>query len=145
MNQPTVKKRGTARRPAVIISDATLAHLEALVDGTMHRNPALAERLLEEIGRARIVPAHKLPANVVSIGSRVRYRNEATGQDQTVTLVFPEDADITRGRISVMTPIGTALLGLAEGASFQWDTRDHQRKTLSVLRVEPAADDGPER
>ena len=40
---------------------------------------------------------------------------------------------------------GTALLGLAEGASFQWDTRDHQRKTLSVLRVEPAADDGPER
>jgi regulator of nucleoside diphosphate kinase len=145
MTDEKATPRPTSRRPRIIVSETTLAHLEGLVDGAMQRNPALAERLLEELGRAKVVPANKLPANVVSIGNAVTYRNEATGQEQTVTLVFPEDADITTGRVSVMTPIGTALLGLAEGAAFYWDTRDNQRRMLTVTKVEPAKPDDPER
>ena len=53
-----------------------------------------------------------------------------------MTLVFPEEADITRQRVSVMTPIGVALLGLAEGAEFYWDTRDNQRRMLLIIKVE---------
>lgn len=131
------KKRST-RRPRIVINADDLEHIEALAEGAMQRNPALADRLLEEIGRARIVAAAKFPPDVVAIGSTVTYRDEASGVEKTVTLVYPEDADIARQRISVMTPIGVALLGLAQGADFFWDTRDNQRRTLSVIAVEPA-------
>src|SRR5690606_40665024 len=94
---------------------------------------ALADRLLDELGRARIVPAGKMPKSVVAIGSRVTYRDEAAGQVKSVTLVYPEEADITRQRVSVMTPIGVALLGLAEGAAFYWDTRDNQDRKSTRL------------
>ena len=140
MTHPKAKDR--ARHPKIVISSDDLAHIEALAEGAMLRNPALADRLLDELGRARIVPAGKMPKSVVTIGSRVTYRDEAAGQVKSVTLVYPEEADITRQRVSVMTPIGVALLGLAEGAAFYWDTRDNQRRMLTVIRVEQDAGSG---
>jgi len=134
------KTKGRTRLPKIVVNADDLARIEALAEGAMQRNPVLADRLLEELGRARVVPAAKMPASVVAIGSRVTYRDEATGQVKSVTLVFPEAADISRQRVSVMTPIGVALLGLAEGAAFHWDTRDNQRRTLTVIRVEQNAD-----
>ncbi len=134
----TPRKRGT-RIPKIVISADDLAHIEALAEGAMQRNPALADRLFDEIGRARIVDPAKMPPDVVAIGSTVTYRDESTGVERSVTLVFPEDADIARQRVSVMTPIGVALLGLAEGAVFYWDTRNNQRRMLSVTKVEPAS------
>lgn len=130
----TIKKTKT-RTPKIVINEDELAHIEALAEGAMQRNPALADRLLEEIGRARIVKATKMPKDVVSIGSTVTYRDEATGQNKTVTLVYPEHADIMQQRISIMTPIGVALLGLSEGTAFYWDTRDDQRRLLTVIAV----------
>ena len=134
--------RGTGRRPKVVIDAESLDRLEALAEGAIQRNPDLADRLLGEIGRARIVPAAKLPQNVVAIGRAVTYRDETTGQEKTVTPVYPEDADIARGRISILTPIGVALIGLAEEASLHWDTRDGERRVLTVLHV--ASQDAPE-
>lgn len=133
-------KKPTKRNPQVVINANDLAHLEGLADGMMRRHPALADRLFEEIGRARIVAPAKMPKNVVTMGSTVTYRDETTGHEKSVMLVYPEQADIAQLRVSVMTPIGVALLGLAEGASFYWDTRDDQRRMLSVIRVaQPAA------
>lgn len=131
----TTKKR-RLRHPKIVIDSNELAHIEALAEGALRRNPALADRLLDELGRARIVAPDKMPKDVVTIGSTVTYRDEATGQDRVVTLVYPEEADIALHRISVMTPIGVALLGLAEGAGFHWDTRDGQRKMLTIVRVD---------
>ncbi len=139
MNQ--VIKTSRAKAPKIIVSEEDLAHFESLADGAMQRNPALADRLLDEISRAKVVSASKMPATVVAIGSTVTYRDETTGQEKSVTLVFPEDADIGRGLVSVMTPIGVALLGLTEGAAFYWDTRENQRRTLTVIRVEQAKAD----
>jgi regulator of nucleoside diphosphate kinase len=140
-SSPTPKKQAK-RNPKVVINANDLAHLEGLADGMMRRNPALADRLFEEIGRARIVAAAKMPKDVVTMGSTVTYRDETTGQEKSVTLVYPENADISQLRVSVMTPIGVALLGLATGASFYWDTRDDQRRMLTVIRVEqPATQD----
>lgn len=127
-----------ATRPQVIIARETLDHLEALVEGAASRMPALAERLLEELSRARIVPAARMPADVAGIGSRVTWRDETTGQEQTATLVWPEEADIDAGRASVLTPIGVALLGLKAGARFQWETRSGEVRDLTVLSVQPA-------
>lgn len=139
MTNPS-KARRHQRHPKIVVNANDLAHIEALADGAMQRNPALADRLLDELGRARVVPAEKMPESVVAIGSRVTYRDETTGQVKSVTLVYPEAADISRQRVSVMTPIGVALLGLAEGAAFYWDTRDNQRRTLTVIRVEQNVD-----
>ncbi|WP_417722885.1 nucleoside diphosphate kinase regulator [Salipiger sp.] len=138
---PTASRRVPARhpdrRPRLTIGADSLERLEALAEGALRRNPDLADRLLGELGRARIVPAHKLPDHVVSIGRRLTFRDDSTGQEQSVALVFPEEADIARGRISVLTPIGVALIGLAEGASINWDTREGERRLLTVLRVGP--------
>ncbi|AVO39691.1 nucleoside diphosphate kinase regulator [Pukyongiella litopenaei] len=137
----TVAKRNP-RAPKIIINADDLAYIEALAEGAMQRSPALADRLLDEIGRARIVAPAKMPANVVSIGSTVTYRDESTGIERTVTLSYPEDADIAQQRVSVVTPIGVALLGLTEGAVFHWDTRANQRRMLTVIRVHPPSGDG---
>ncbi|MBL3554504.1 nucleoside diphosphate kinase regulator [Rhodovulum sulfidophilum] len=125
------------RNPKIAISADDLARLQGLADSMALRQPALADRLLEEIGRARIVAPAKIRDTVVTMGSKVTYRDEISGQEKEVTLVYPEEADITNLCVSVMTPIGVALLGLSEGASFHWETRDDQRRTLTVLSVTP--------
>ncbi|GAD56668.1 nucleoside diphosphate kinase regulator [Limimaricola cinnabarinus] len=135
MNAQRSISRGGGRQPRIVIGADCLDRLEAVAERAIVRDPDLADRLLGEIGRARIVPAAKFPSNVVAIGRAVTYRDEATDQEKTVTLVFPEEADIACGRISVLTPIGVALIGLAEGASLHWDTRGGKRRVLTVLRV----------
>lgn len=146
MTTPEIQtgKKTRSRDPKIVIDAAHLPRIEALAEGAMQRNPELADRLLDEISRARAMPTAKMPASVVSIGSPVTYRDESTGQETSVTLVFPENADIGNQRVSLMTPIGVALLGLSEGATFYWDTRGNQRRTLTVVRVEqPAAEAEP--
>lgn len=132
----------TRTNPRVTISAGSLDHLEGLADGALSRQPDLADRLLDELGRAKIVPDAKLPDNVVAMNRPVTYRDESTGRDKTVTLVYPEDADIACGRISILTPIGIALLGLAEGASFPWETRDGAKRVLTVVSVARAHEKG---
>lgn len=139
MNKQLSRSRGTGRRPGITISADALDKLEALAFGALQRDPDLADRLLAELGRARIVSTKRFPSNVVAVGRTVTYRDETTGQEKTVSLVLPEDADIARGRVSILTPIGVALIGLAENASFHWETRDGTRRVLTVLCV--ASDD----
>ena len=131
--------RPAHRAAGVVLEAAQADRLEALAEGALRRTPELAQRLLDEIARARIVPEAKLPRDVVALGKEVTYRDESTGREQTVTLVLPQDADIARGRASVLTPIGVALIGLREGARFPWHTRDGQTRQLTVIRVAPAA------
>ena len=125
------------RRPQITMAQETVDHLEALVEGASARMPELADRLLEELSRARILPAARIPADVVGIGNRVTWRDETTGHEQTATLVWPEEADIDAGRASVLTPIGVALIGLKAGARFQWETRSGEVRDLTVLSVGP--------
>jgi regulator of nucleoside diphosphate kinase len=103
-----------------------------------------ADGLLYELERARVVADEALPANIVRMGSKVRYRTNG-GAEREVVLVYPKDADIGEGRVSVLTPIGTALIGLAVGQSITWLTRDGRNQVLTVLSVTPPADeDGPD-
>jgi regulator of nucleoside diphosphate kinase len=128
----TTRPRG---KPAITIDAALVDQLQGLAFSAMNRMPALADRLLEEIDRARIVPASKLPKSVVTLGSEVTFQDDVTGKVQTVVLVLPPEADIGKRRVSVLTPIGVALLGLREGASISWDTRADERRNLTVISV----------
>ena len=78
----------------------------------------------------------------LGVNSEVVYRDDTTGRVQTVTLVYPNEADIAKGKASVLTPIGTALIGLAVGRSINWRTRTGDMKRLTVLQVrEPSQEE----
>lgn len=129
------RESGAPGAPLVTLDLAQATYLEGLAAAAMRRSPELADRLLGEIARAVIVPNGDLPPDVVAVGREVSYRDETTGREQTVVLVLPQDADIARNRASVLTPIGVALIGLREGASFTWETRGGESRRLTVTRV----------
>lgn len=93
-----------------------------------------ADGLLYELERARVVADDAVPDDVVRMGSLVRFRSNAGGE-RTVELVYPKDADIEAGKVSVLTPVGTALIGLRTGQSITWLTRDGRKQVLTVLDV----------
>lgn len=131
---PTQK---TARKPPIALTRGDHDRLMRLADTFSRRNPDLADDLFAELDRARVVADGKLAADVVRIGSTLRFTTDA-GEDRTVTLVLPGEADIASGRVSVMTPIGIALIGLAQGRSIDWTARDGRSHRLTVESVHDA-------
>jgi regulator of nucleoside diphosphate kinase len=123
------------RRGRAVIDVDHVGRLEVLAEAASARMPHLAEPLMAKLAAARTVTAGKMPVNGVTIGRALTYRDDLSGREQAVTLVWPEDADINRGAISVLTPIGTALLGLTVGDSVSWKTRTGQTRALTVLRM----------
>jgi regulator of nucleoside diphosphate kinase len=122
------------RSSDIVIRDIDEDRLARLAAVMLDSKPELAEELFGELARARIASSAELPADTVQMGSTLTY--EADGQRRRVTLVYPQEADIAAGRISVLTPIGTALIGLAEGQSIDWTSRDGRRQRLTVVAVE---------
>ncbi len=125
--------------PPVLLDAEYADRLQNLAVAVSARIPEISDRLLYEIERATVLPSGSLPDHVVTIGSRVTYRDNALGSVQSVTLVMPADADIGMQRISVLTPIGAALIGLAEGAEISWLTRGGEIRWLTILEVGPPA------
>ena len=125
----------THRRPEIVIRAADEDRLAELAERPVrHASRSSAEELLGELARARLASGDAVPADSVQMGSTLTY--EADGARRRVTLVYPAEADIDAGRVSVGTPIGTALLGLAEGQSIDWTARDGRRQRLTVVAVE---------
>jgi regulator of nucleoside diphosphate kinase len=98
--------------------------------------------LAAELKKAVVVDSRHIPADVVTMGSRVRFDDENTGECRDVTIVFPQQANPSMGLISVLTPVGTALLGLAVGQSIVWPFPDGTQRCLRVLKIiyQPEAD-----
>ncbi|WP_255543010.1 nucleoside diphosphate kinase regulator [Azospirillum sp. INR13] len=128
--------------PPIVLTATDHDRLSALVEAVSERLPDVYEYLTVELERAAVIDAGELVTTVVTMGARVAFRDEVTGQERTVTLVYPRDADLAAGRVSVLTPIGAALIGVAEGQSITWYTREGEAKTLTVLAVEPPIADG---
>lgn len=126
------------RKPKIVVSEIDHDRLSSLADALLDRAPAVAAELLAELGRADVVAAAAMPADVVRMGSSVLFRSN-DGQERRVTLVFPGDADIAEGKVSIMTPVGTALIGLSPGQSISWTAPDGHRHELTVLDVAQSA------
>lgn len=131
MNAKTAARR--RNDPALIIDAGLYPRLVALAEQARARMPDLAERLLTEIERADLRPAEKIPADVVTIGSEVTF-NDGT-RTQTVRVVLPKDADVASGRVSVVTPVGAALIGLRAGQSIEWTMPNGVTRLLEVVDV----------
>ncbi len=121
--------------PAIVLGKADHARLNELAMAGLDRMPDLADRLLGELDRARVVEDRKVPEDVARMGSAITYRTN-DDKEISVTLVYPADANIDEGKVSVMTPIGTALIGLRKGQSITWRDRANKRHMLTVLDVQ---------
>lgn len=122
------------RKPAIILTKTDYERLSRLAEAYVSRNPVVSEELLIELERARVMQDHKVASHVVRMGSTIRFTSDL-GEDRTVTLVFPGEADIAANRISILTPIGAALIGLSAGQSIDWVARDGRRHRLHVEHV----------
>jgi regulator of nucleoside diphosphate kinase len=129
----SIKTPETVIRPRLIIDERAYARLLALAERARTQVPELADRLIEEIERADLRAANEMPGDVVTLGSEVTFRHAE--RTQTVHIVVPEDADIERRRISVLTPVGAALLGLTVGQKISWEMPDKRMAVLEVLAV----------
>jgi regulator of nucleoside diphosphate kinase len=94
------------------------------------------EPLRVELERADVLPAGTIPGTVVVMGSKVEIEDRESGEVDTYTLVYPEHADGAAGRLSILAPIGMAVIGFAQGDTFAWRTPGGTRQ-LFIRKVEP--------
>lgn len=121
----------------IYVTDSDLERLRALVEQNQDgRDAAAAEQLDAELDRAVAVADDRVPADVVTMGSRVHYEEGNSGIRREVALVFPSQADLREGRLSVLAPIGAALLGLSTGQEIDWTLPDGREVVLRILSVE---------
>jgi regulator of nucleoside diphosphate kinase len=122
-------------RPRIVIAASEHPRLQSLAERALERSAPMGEYLAEELSRAQILPDEQFSPHVVRMGSAVKYRDDAAQRTREVQLVYPHEADIERQRVSVLTPIGAALIGLSPGQSIDWPTPDGRTATLTVLEV----------
>lgn len=94
-----------------------------------------AEALEEELGRANVISQKEIPNTIVTMNSKVKFMDESTGSESEVTLVYPRNAKLEEGRISILAPVGIALLGLSVGQSIDWKMPNGATKKLKVQAV----------
>jgi len=119
------------------MTEFDLSRLKELLrdaQSTKYRKSEYLERLQIEIDRAEVVSPQDIPNNVVTMNSTVCLEDLDTKEEEIYTLVFPENADLRQGKISILAPIGTAMLGYEVGDIFEWDVPAGKRK-LQIKRI----------
>ena len=106
----------------IYITENDLKRLKVLI----HMRKSSAEdakyihKLEQELTKSKVVDSHKIPADTITMNSRVILKDLDTQETMEYTIVFPEDADLKNNKISILAPIGTALLGYREGDIIEW-------------------------
>lgn len=118
---------------SIFLTFADMKRLERLVESARAGREDLRQ-LQQELALATVVEAADLPADVITMNSQARLQDIDTGEEMTYTLVFPDRASVEEDRISVLAPIGTAMLGQREGDEFEWEVPDGKVR-LRVLKV----------
>jgi regulator of nucleoside diphosphate kinase len=122
--------------PPIIVATEDRDRLLDLVAGA--RANQVAEQLEAELERAQVIPLSQVPGDVVVMNSALEYEVVATHQRRRLSLVYPQDAESNAGRVSVLAPLGCALLGLRVGQEIDWQMPGGLR-SLRVLSVERAS------
>lgn len=108
----------------IILTEPDCARLENVIYSGLAfvlRDKPYIQSLRGEIAIADVVPASEIPSDIVTMNSRVRLLFLDDGEEETYTLVYPEDANIKEGKLSVLAPIGTAILGSRVGDEVDWE------------------------
>jgi regulator of nucleoside diphosphate kinase len=133
-----IQHSGEARPPIHLLASES-DRIADLALSAEQRHPVVAAMLLEEIERAELHLDSDMPEGHIRLNSWVTFRDERSKQVRDVQLVLPVDANIAENRISILTPIGAALYGLADGACISWPDLDGNERLIRILRVEHAA------
>ncbi|OOG23627.1 nucleoside diphosphate kinase regulator [Thioalkalivibrio denitrificans] len=123
------------QQPPITVSSLDLERLEQLLDGLPRDAQAAHQALREELNRANVVESDKIPPSVVTMNSTVRFRVEPEGNEFERTLVYPSGMDGSPERISVLAPIGSALLGLSVGDSIAWPSPRGGDMTVRIMEI----------
>lgn len=107
-------------RPPIVVSSLDADRLDALLEGLPEAQFPGKKELDAELSRATIVEPQEVPPNVISMNSTVRFVVESTGETFNLTLVYPKNMDSSGSKISILAPVGSALLGLAQGEKIAW-------------------------
>ncbi len=120
-------------RPPIVLAESEADRLSLLAQQSLPASGA--QLLLQEIERADVVPDEQLPCDVVRMHAVVEFVDEGRDQRRTVVLVYPREADIAAGKVSITSPVGAGLIGLSAGQEISWPDRDGRERPLRILRV----------
>ena len=127
----------------IFVTEQDMQRLSDLVESAERisgRDLAHLRMLKEELQEAEVVSSDKIPADVVTMNSRVRLKDLDSGRESVYALVFPRDADVAQGRISVLAPIGTAIIGYRAGDVIVWSVPAGERRfRLEEILYQPEA------
>jgi regulator of nucleoside diphosphate kinase len=107
-------------KPQIVLTSQDLERLENLLESLPSNAFPGKEELRNELDRAEIVEPDQIPPSVVTMNSTVRFRIDPSGEDFCLTLVYPKDVDGSGDKISILAPVGSALLGLSTGDEIEW-------------------------
>lgn len=116
----------------LIITEQDYERLSLLIQ---HIESDSSLKLGEELSRAEVVSQTKIPHDIVTMNSTIIFMDENTMKSSEVTLVYPKDADVTKNRVSILAPVGTALLGLQVGQSIDWPMPGGKVRVLKVEKI----------
>lgn len=122
-------------RPAIIINEFDAERIDRLLEQPAYANSPVANALNDELDRAQMCAPEDMPHDVVSMNSQVRFRDLTTGEERVRTLVFPAPMTDSSTQLSVMAPVGAALLGLRTGSAIHWELPGGTSTHLEVLEL----------
>lgn len=122
-------------RPAIIINEFDAERIDRLLEQPAYANSPVANALNDELDRAQMCAPETMPHDVVSMNSQVRFRDLTTGEERVRTLVFPANMTDSATQLSVMAPVGAALLGLRTGSTIHWELPGGASTHLEVLEL----------
>ena len=122
-------------RPPLLLSRLDCDRIEALLEHPIAQGVD-TEALQAELARADVVEPAQMPGDVITMNSTARFRDETSGDDREITLVYPVDADGSPGKVSILAPVGSALLGLRIGATIEWPVPGGRTIRLRVLSIQ---------
>ena len=122
-------------RPPIIINEFDAERIDRLLEKPAYANSPLANALNDELDRAQMCAPEDMPHDVVSMNSQVRFRDLTTGEERVRTLVFPAQMTDSSSQLSVMAPVGAALLGLRAGSAIHWELPGGTSTHLEVLEL----------
>jgi regulator of nucleoside diphosphate kinase len=129
-------ERHMSEQPTIYLTQNDLDRLLDLVEAYSAGSGGRRFGQLEsELIRAVVVPKEQIPKDVVTMNSRVIFENETTGERREIKLVYPRQADIDAGKISILVPVGTALLGLRVGQAIDWELPSGEIHRYRVVAV----------
>lgn len=122
-------------RPAIIINELDAERLDQLLEQPQYAKAPVADALNAELDRAQMCSPDKIPADVVTMNSKVKFRDLSSAEIRIRTLVYPANLTDSEQQLSVMAPVGAALLGLRAGSTIHWSLPNGNQTNLEVIEV----------